>query len=73
MLISQTDSECCIDLSESTRVLLFGGEPFPEERHMYWNFVSSRPERIEQAKENWAAKKFLKVLGDDTYIPLPGK
>ena len=73
MLISETDNECCMDLSEGTRVLLFGGEPFPEARHLYWNFVSSRPERIEQAKKDWEAKKFPKVPGDDTYIPLPGK
>jgi len=71
MLISETDNECCMDLSEGTRVLLFGGEPFPEARYLYWNFVSSRPERIEQAKRDWKAKRFPKVKDDETYIPLP--
>lgn len=73
MLISETDNECCMDLSEGTRVLLFGGEAFPEPRHMYWNFVSSDLARIEQAKRDWEAKRFPKVEGDDTYIPLPKK
>lgn len=73
MLISKTADECCVDLKEGTRILLFGGEPFPEERHMYWNFVSSSRERLEQAKADWAAKEFPKVPGDETYIPLPAR
>ena len=73
MLISKTEDTCALDLAPGTRVLLFGGQPFPEERHMYWNFVSSSKERLEQAKEDWRAKRFPKVPGDDTYIPLPGR
>jgi hypothetical protein len=38
---------------------------------MYWNFVSSSRERIEQAKTDWREHRFPKVEGDDTYIPLP--
>jgi len=71
MLISQTENECCMDLSEGTRVLLFGGEAFFEERYLYWNFVSSSRERLEKAKRDWEAKQFPKVPGDDTYIALP--
>ncbi|MFN8366119.1 MAG: pirin family protein [Candidatus Kapaibacterium sp.] len=71
MLISKTDNECSVTLTTGTRVLLFGGEPFPEERFMYWNFVSSSKERIEQAKQDWAQKLFPTVPGDTTYIPLP--
>ncbi|MGD1840543.1 MAG: pirin family protein [Thermonemataceae bacterium] len=71
MLVSKTEDECCITLGKDSRVLIFGGQPFPEERHMYWNFVSSSKERIEQAKEEWKDKAFPKVPGDDTYIPLP--
>ncbi|CAH2398544.1 Pirin-like protein CC_3178 [Mesorhizobium ventifaucium] len=37
----------------STRLMLLGGEPFSEPRHVYWNFVSSSTERIEQAKTDW--------------------
>jgi redox-sensitive bicupin YhaK (pirin superfamily) len=72
MLISKMEDTCCLTLEAGTRLLLFGGEPFPEERYMYWNFVSSSRERIEKAKEDWREKRFPKVPGDKTYIPLPG-
>ena len=72
MLISKTEDECKIELSENSRVLLFGGQALAEERFLYWNFVSSSKERLEQAKADWAAKRFPKVPGDNTYIPLPG-
>lgn len=71
MLIAKTENECCLDLTAHTQLLLFGGEPFPEERYMYWNFVSSSKERLEQAKADWQAHEFPTVAGDDTYIPLP--
>lgn len=73
MLISKTKDTCEIQVFEDTRLLLFGGEPLPEERYLYWNFVSSNKETLEQAKRDWVDKKFPQVPGDDTYIPLPGK
>ena len=73
MLIAKTEDECCVDLQAGTRLLIFGGQAFPEERFLYWNFVSSDPGKIEQAKADWAAREFPKVPGDDTYIPLPPK
>ncbi len=72
MLISKTQDTCCLQLKSNTRLLLFGGQPLPEERYLYWNFVSSSKERLEVAKRDWANKKFPKVPGDHTYIPLPG-
>lgn len=72
MLISKTEDECAVQLAAKTRVLLFGGEPFPEERLLFWNFVSHSAERLEQAKDDWHNKRFPKVPGDDTYVPLPG-
>jgi redox-sensitive bicupin YhaK (pirin superfamily) len=73
MLISKTDDECEVQLAAGTRLLLFGGEPFPEERLLYWNFVSHSAARLEQAKEDWRNRNFPKVPGDDTYVPLPGE
>lgn len=72
MLISKTEDTCFLNLEAGTRLLLFGGEPLPEERLMYWNFVSSDKERLEKAKEDWRERRFPKVPGDETYIPLPG-
>lgn len=57
----------------ASRVMLFGGAPLDGERHLWWNFVSSSRERIEQAKADWAAQRFDKVPGDEQeFIPLPG-
>ena len=53
------------------RVMLLGGDPMDGPRHIWWNFVSSRPDRIEQAKADWAAGRFDAVPGDSEFIPLP--
>ena len=54
------------------RVMLCGGAPLDGPRHVWWNFVSSRRERISQAKEDWKAGRFALPPGDDEeYIPLP--
>lgn len=54
------------------RLLLLGGAPFDEPRHIEWNFVSSSRERIEQAKADWRERRFPAVPGDDVeFIPLP--
>lgn len=71
MLISKMDEQCEICLDKGSRVLLFGGEALPEEHYLLWNFVSHSKERLKQAKEDWKNKKFPKVPGDDTYIPIP--
>jgi len=56
----------------ATRAMLFGGEPMGEARYIWWNFVSSRPERIEQAKAEWRSGQFDTVPGDaEAFIPLP--
>jgi hypothetical protein len=52
--------------------MLLGGAAMDGPRHIWWNFVSSRKERIEQAKEDWKAMRFGTVPGDDKeFIPLP--
>ena len=56
----------------ASRLMLFGGAPLDGERHLWWNFVASSSERIEQAKANWLAQRFPPVPGDeDEFIPLP--
>ena len=71
MLISKTDDECEICVDSNTQILLFGGEPFPEERYLLWNFVSDSRERLKKAKEDWKNKQFPEVPGDETYILFP--
>lgn len=54
------------------RLMLLGGEAFATPRHVWWNFVSSSRDRIEQAKSDWREGRFPDVSGDDEeYIPLP--
>ena len=54
------------------RIMLMGGEAFTTKRHVWWNFVSSDRDRINQAKRDWREGRFAKVPGDDKeFIPLP--
>ena len=53
------------------KAMLFGGEPLDAPRHLWWNFVSSSKERIEQAKQDWLQGSFGRIAGDDEFIPLP--
>jgi redox-sensitive bicupin YhaK (pirin superfamily) len=60
-----------VEATSDTRLALIGGESFSQ-RHIEWNFVSSRKERIEQAKDDWRAGRFPKVIGDEQeFITLP--
>jgi len=55
------------------KAMLMGGEPLDGPRHLWWNFVSSSAERIEQAKDDWRNGRFGTIPGDDQeFIPLPG-
>jgi len=53
------------------KAMLLGGEPLDGTRHLWWNFVSSSRERIDQAKQDWLDGRFGRVPGDDEFIPLP--
>ena len=71
ILVSKVEDTCNIKLKPKTHLLLFGGEPFPEERYIYWNFVSSSKEKLEAAKTAWGNKTFPMMENDDSYVPLP--
>ena len=56
----------------AARVMLLGGEAFTTPRHVWWNFVSSSRDRINQAKHDWKDGKFPLVPGDsEEFIPIP--
>jgi redox-sensitive bicupin YhaK (pirin superfamily) len=58
--------------TSDARVMLLGGEAFKTPRHVWWNFVSSSRDRINQAKQDWRNGKFATVPGDDKeFIPIP--
>ncbi len=54
-----------------SRLMLLGGAAMDGPRQIWWNFVSSSPERIEQAKQDWRAQRFAPVPGETEFIPLP--
>lgn len=71
MIVFAPGSDPRIDATTAATVMLLGGEPLGE-RHIWWNFVSSRRERIEQAKADWRAGRIALPVGDaDEFIPLP--
>lgn len=72
VLVSKKANECGFTVKKGSHILVFGGEPFEEERQIYWNFVASSKEKIEIAKERWKNHEFPKIPGDDGYVPLPG-
>lgn len=73
LLVAKESSLCTFTLGTNSTVYLFGGEPFPEERFIYWNFVSSEKEQIEQAKKDWEAQQFPVIPGETEFVPLPEK
>ena len=61
-----------ITAMSDAHLVLLGGAAMDGPRHIWWNFVSSRKERIEQAKADWKLSRFDTVPGDDKeFIPLP--
>jgi redox-sensitive bicupin YhaK (pirin superfamily) len=72
MLVARTGADVRLRTSVPSRVMVVGGEPLGH-RHIWWNFVSSSKERIEQAKRDWVEGRLGKVPGDDEFIPLPDR
>ena len=71
LLVLRPGDRISILALSNARLMLIGGEPMDGPRHIWWNFVSSRKERIDAAKADWKAGKFERVPGDEEFIPLP--
>lgn len=72
LLVFKPGDRISILATTNARFMIFGGEPMDGPRHIWWNFVSSRKERIDQAKADWAAGRFDSVPGETEFIPFPG-
>jgi hypothetical protein len=71
MLVFTSGADPVIFAKENSTLMLLGGEPLGE-RFIWWNFVSSRKERIEQAKEDWKQGRIILPPNDNKeFIPLP--
>ena len=78
MLVLVPDAPVRLAAERGARFVVVGGEPFPEPRHLWWNFASSSEARLEQAKRDWRLRRgqpdgpFPLVPGDESdFIPLP--
>jgi len=74
LLVFRPDDEIVVEAQTGAHFMLFGGAALGSRRYIWWNFVSSSKERIEQAKEEWRTGRFDIVPGDEEeFIPLPEK
>lgn len=72
LMVTKPGQVCSFKLLAKSHVIVLGGEPYPEERNIYWNFVSSSKETIEEAKEKWKNHEFPNIPNESGYVPLPG-
>jgi redox-sensitive bicupin YhaK (pirin superfamily) len=71
LLIFRPGDRIAVRAVQAARLLLLGGTALEGPRYIWWNFVSSRKERIEQAKEDWKTGRFAPVPDETEFIPLP--
>lgn len=72
MIVFETGKEIVVTAEGAAHLMVIGGARLEKPRFMWWNFVSTSKERIEQAKEDWRNQKFEKIPGDaEEFVPLP--
>jgi redox-sensitive bicupin YhaK (pirin superfamily) len=71
LLIFRPGDRITVRARSRARMMLLGGTALEGPRYIWWNFVSSRKERIEAAKEDWKTGRFAPVPGETEFIPLP--
>ncbi|NPC56730.1 pirin family protein [Caenimonas soli] len=71
MAVLQPGASTVVTAGGPARFVVIGGEPLDAPRHMWWNFVSSRKERIIEASADWEAQRMGQVPGEHEFIPLP--
>ena len=71
LLVFHPDDRITARATRPARLMFLGGAALEGPHYVWWNFVSSRRERIEQAKEDWKTGRFTPVPGETEFIPLP--
>jgi redox-sensitive bicupin YhaK (pirin superfamily) len=71
MAVLEPRQRPALESAAGARAMLVGGEPADGPRYIWWNFVASSNERIEQAAHDWQAGRFPRVPGETEFIPLP--
>ena len=70
LVVFKPGADVVLQARGGAHLMLVGGEPFPEPRHVYWNFVSSSQDRIKQASDDWRQGRFAEIAGETEFIPL---
>ncbi|WP_448202784.1 pirin family protein [Azospirillum sp. sgz302134] len=73
LLVLRPGEPATVEAETDARLILLGGAAMDGPRHIWWNFVSSSPDRIEQAKADWKSGRFSVVPGETEFIPLPDR
>ncbi len=71
LLVLRPGDRISVLATTNARLMLLGGQAMDGPRHLWWNFVHSSKDRIDQAKEDWKRGRFDSVPGDHEFIPLP--
>jgi redox-sensitive bicupin YhaK (pirin superfamily) len=71
LVVFSPGAQIVLQAKRGAHVMLLGGEPFPEPRHVYWNFVSSSQDRIRQAADDWRNGRFPRIAGETDFVTLP--
>lgn len=71
LAVLQADARGTVTAESESKIMFFGGDALEGERTIWWNFVSSSKERLEQAKRDWREGRFEPVPGESDFIPLP--
>jgi redox-sensitive bicupin YhaK (pirin superfamily) len=74
LLVFRPGDRIAVHARTDAHIAILGGAALEGPRHIWWNFVSSRQDRIEQAKQDWKTARFDIVPGDEVeFIPLPDR
>ncbi|NUO53330.1 MAG: pirin family protein [Polyangiaceae bacterium] len=71
LMVFKPGADVTLIAADDARIVLLGGAPPDGQRHIWWNFVSSSKERMDQAKRDWEERRFAEVPGETERIPLP--
>jgi len=71
MAVIEAGSDAAARARTTTKLMLLGGASLPGQRYLWWNFVSSSKERMEQAKKDWREQRFGEIPGETELMPLP--
>ncbi len=71
MAVIEARSDAVAHARTTTKLMLLGGASLPGQRYLWWNFVSSSKERMEQAKKDWREQRFGEIPGETELMPLP--